>query len=151
MIGKVLNHLRGMSGYNKKGEELPDPRPTALHIDVEAEMPLHQKIMRAIQSDGWNRKMQEQGMETFEEANDFDVPDDPEFKSFHQDDEGDVRAYDEGVRSGFVEEIPQSRKDKAHETTRIANEHMRTMRSGDRRKGQEPKNVSDVSGGGVSK
>jgi hypothetical protein len=108
---KVLSHLIGRSGYNKKGEEIPDPVPAALQIDLEAEMPLHEKVLRAIQSPGWNKKMEETGMETFDEANDFYVPDElPEFKSIHEDESGDVIAYEEGVRSGFVEEIPAERR-----------------------------------------
>lgn len=110
MLKTVLNHLRGLSGYNKRGEEIPDPTPTALTIDPEVEMPLHEKVMRAIRSEEWSRRMQAQGRETFDEANDFDVPDEPpEFKSIHEDESGDVIAYQEGVRSGFVEEIPQER------------------------------------------
>lgn len=110
---RVLERLLGKSVYNRHGEEIPDPRPAALQIDVEAEMPLHEKILRAVQAPEWRARMQETGQETFEEANDFDVEDElPEFKSIHEDELGDVIAYEEGVRSGFVEEIPAERRSK---------------------------------------
>lgn len=117
----ILEHLRGKCGYNSKGEEIPDPRPAALQIDIEAEMPLELKVMRALQSEQWKQRMEQTGRETFEEANDFDVPyEDSEFKSFHEDDSGDVLAFEEGVKRGFIEEIPQDRKDQANETTKKA-------------------------------
>lgn len=110
MLGKFLDHLRGMSGYNKRGEEVPDPKPGALKIDVEAELPLEIKVMRAIRSEEWDRRRQAEGVETFEEANDFDIDDElPEFRSIHEDESGDVVAYEEGVRSGFIEPLSEEK------------------------------------------
>lgn len=104
---KILEHLWGRSGYNKKGEEIPDPTPRELKIDLEVEMPLELKVMRALKSEEWKRRMESQGRESWEEANDFDVEDEePEFKSFHEEDDGDLLAYEEGIKRGFVEEIP---------------------------------------------
>lgn len=113
----VLEHLRGLSGYNRKGEEVPDPRPTHLQVDIEAEMPLDVKIMRALRSQEWQKKCAERGIETWEEANDFDIPTElPEFRSVHEDESGDVIAFEEGLRSGFIEEIPIEKKESAHAT-----------------------------------
>lgn len=128
---KVVEHLLGKCGYNKRGEEVPDPIPAALQIDLEAEMPLHEKVIRAIQSPGWNKKMEETGQETLEEANDFDVEDElPEFKSIHEEDSGDIIAYEEGVRSGFIEEIPDSVRETARKTSEMAREYVRKGRTG---------------------
>lgn len=133
-MDQILEHLRGVSGYNSRGEEIPDPKPAALQVDIEAEMPLEQKIFRAVQSVEWNRLMQKRGLETFEEANDFDVPDElPEFRSMHEDEAGDVAAFEEGRRSGFIEEIPEDRKEAARETLKKAKE-MRTAADGTRRR-----------------
>lgn len=124
----ILEHLRGKCGYNKKGEEIPDPKPTALQIDIEAEMPLELKVMRALQSEEWKRRMEQQGRETFEEANDFDVPyEDSEFKTFHEDESGDVLSFEEGVKRGFIEEIPEKRKQEAENATRALRDYSRKM------------------------
>ena len=47
---KLLNHIRGLCGYNRRGEEIPDPTLSELIIDREAEMPLEMKVLRAIRS-----------------------------------------------------------------------------------------------------
>lgn len=113
---RILEHLSGRSGYNKKGEELPDPTPKELKIDLEAEMPLELKVMRALQSDDWKRRMEQEGRETWEEANDFYIDEEePEFKSFHEDEEGDVMAFEEGKKRGFIEEIPDDVRDRVKE------------------------------------
>lgn len=111
---RILDHLLGRSGYNKKGEEIPDPTPRELKIDLEAEMPLELKVMRAIRSEEWVHLMEKQGRESFQEANDFDIDEEePEFKSFHENDEGDMLAFEEGVKRGFVEEVPVELKERA--------------------------------------
>lgn len=110
---KILEHLWGRSGYNKKGEEIPDPTPRELKIDLEAEMPLELKVMRALQSDEWKRRMEQQGRESFEEANDFDIEEEEsEFKSYHEEEDGDVMAFEEGIKRGFIEEIPEEVKER---------------------------------------
>lgn len=126
----ILEHLRGKCGYNAKGEEIPDPKPAALHIDIEAEMPLELKVMRALQSEEWKQRMEKTGRETFEEANDFDIPyEDSEFKTFHEDESGDVLAFEEGVKRGFIEEIPQERKEAANEATKKVKAHFDSVRA----------------------
>lgn len=142
---KILEHLRGRSGYNRKGEELPDPVPTQLHIDIEAEMPLHEKVLRAVQSSEWTRRMNEQGIETYEEANDFDIPDDlGDPRSIHEEQSGDMLAYEEGVRSGFVEEIPKERKEAAGDAVRTAIQHMRDVRKAARELRREKPPLREV-------
>lgn len=110
-MDQILEHLRGQSGYNAKGEEIPDPHPKELVVDVESSMSLEEKVMRALRSPEWNQKMRDTGRETFEEANDFDIPEEEsEFKSMSEDEDGDVLAFEEGVRRGFVEEIPEEKR-----------------------------------------
>lgn len=141
----VLEHLRGKCGYNAKGEEIPDPKPAALEIDVEAEMPLELKVMRALQSEEWQRRMEQRGRETFEEANDFDIPEEEtEFRTFHENESGDVLAFEEGVKRGFIEEIPQERKEKANATARAARDYVRAMRKGSSDSRSEKPDVPEV-------
>lgn len=126
----VLEHLRGLSGYNKKGEEIPDPKPGALQIDLEAEMPLEMKVMRALRSELWTKEMEQKGLETFEEANDFDVPEEEsEFKTIHEDESGDVMAFEEGVRRGFIEEIPEEKRKEVEKTARALRELQQNART----------------------
>lgn len=73
--------------------------------------------------------MQEKGGETFEEADDFDVNEEPEFKSDHEEESGDILAFEEGVRRGFVEEVPAERKADVEKTIR-AFESYRKARAG---------------------
>lgn len=146
---KILEHLLGRSGYNKKGEELPDPTPRELKIDLEAEMPLELKVMRALQSDDWKRRMEQSGRETWEEANDFYIDEEePEFKSFHEDEDGDVMAFEEGKKRGFIEEIPDELKERAHESSKKVSSYMQKLRN--RNMGgsstEHDKNVSSLPG-----
>lgn len=141
----VLEHLRGMSGYNKRGEELPDPRPKELKIDPEAEMPMELKVMRALRSEEWQRRMEQQGLESYEEANDFDIPEeDGEFKTIHEDESGDIVAFEEGVRRGFIEEIPQAKRDAAQKSAAAAAEHLRNENKRDRRSRSPEPSVQEV-------
>lgn len=143
----VLEHLRGKCGYNAKGEEIPDPKPAALEIDVEAEMPLELKVMRALQSEEWQRRMEQRGRETFEEANDFDIPEEEtEFRTFHENESGDVLAFEEGVKRGFIEEIPQERINNAKSTV----ESLRNLRRGVRSPSKAGTGKGEKSDEGVS-
>lgn len=121
-MDQIHEHMRRMSSYNSKGEEVPDPRPKQLKVDIEAEMPMELKVMRALQSAEWARTMQNRGLETFTEANDFDIPEEEsEFKTMHEDESGDMLAFEEGVRRGFIEEIPEEQKKAAAETVKAYN------------------------------
>lgn len=61
--------------YNDKGEEIPDPRPVEVPLHFRRPPDLHEMVRRAVMSESWSRRMAEQGLETEEEANDFDVGD----------------------------------------------------------------------------
>lgn len=63
-----------MGTLNEKGQEVLDPTPIAFKVPFNRPEPLHQRIRRMILL-----AQQEAGpdFETEEDANDFDVPDDP--------------------------------------------------------------------------
>lgn len=105
-------------------------------------MPIEVKVMRALRSEEWIKRMAAQGRETYEEANDFAVADDFEdMSSIHEDDSGDMLAYEEGVRRGFIEEIPEDRKEKARETAKL----IRSYARGDTSGGKKGEAVSGLS------
>lgn len=59
---------------DKNGSEVHDPRPDV--IDMEAERPpsLQEMVKRLVQTE---RDLVDTGIETLEDANDFDIPEDP--------------------------------------------------------------------------
>lgn len=58
--------------YNKRGEELPDPKPVALPIHFNRPQSLNDRIRQLIQNEV-SRVAVNAGEESFEEANDFDT------------------------------------------------------------------------------
>lgn len=65
---------------NENGHEVPDPRPMARPLHISAPETLAQQIQRMVRSE-LSRRAEAQGFETFEEAEDFDVGDEPELAS----------------------------------------------------------------------
>lgn len=64
--------------YNSLGQELPDPTPVALPIGFEKPEPLNSVIQRLVRTEV-SQAADQKGMETFEEANNFNTgEDDPE-------------------------------------------------------------------------
>lgn len=64
---------------NKDGYEIPDPVPLARHFSIQAEETLADKIKRMVRFE-LSQQVKEVA-ETWEEADDFDVGDDPELSS----------------------------------------------------------------------
>lgn len=58
--------------------EIPDPNP--LEVPLFRPLSIHEEIKRFVRSE-MSRQAQEQGQESFEEADDFDVGDDDEIQS----------------------------------------------------------------------
>lgn len=61
--------------FNEKGQELPDPAPLAIPLGAKKPETLVEMMRRLIRQD-LSRHAQEEGNETFEEANDFDIEED---------------------------------------------------------------------------
>lgn len=61
---------------NKAGQELPDPRPAAPALGRKPEMHIRDYIRTLVKSERLQQDLESQGVETFEEANDFEVGDD---------------------------------------------------------------------------
>lgn len=69
-----------MAKYNEKGQEIPDPTPVELPLGFRRPPSIHELIKAAVR-DEMSREAESQGMETFDEADDFDVDDDEEINS----------------------------------------------------------------------
>lgn len=60
---------------DEKGREIPDPSPVSVPAGFKVPESLEQRIARLIRKD-LSEQADQQGMETFEEAEDFDIDDD---------------------------------------------------------------------------
>lgn len=68
--------------YNSKHEEIPDKKPIALPLGYRAPEPLANMIARLIRVE--SLKAEAEGMESFEESDDFDIEDDDQLVSPYQ-------------------------------------------------------------------
>lgn len=98
---------------NEKGQEVPDPTPVELPVGYKAPLPLEVR-MRAMIKNEMSDFAQKQGFETWEEANDFNLPDESDDGLFTDEDEL-VAANDPFVERAFHEkskEISEKYKNK---------------------------------------
>lgn len=65
---------------NERGHEVPDPTPMAIPLGMRVAETLADQIKRMVRSE-LSRQAADQGAETFEEADDFDVGDEDELSS----------------------------------------------------------------------
>lgn len=61
---------------NEKGQEVPDPTPMAPPVGYVKQQSLAEQIREMVRSEKLRMEVEAQGLETFEEADDFDVGDD---------------------------------------------------------------------------
>lgn len=70
-----------MARYDEEGRcEIPDPRPVAVPAGMRRPLTIQEEIKRAIRAE-MSQVAADQGFETFEEADDFEVDEDPELSS----------------------------------------------------------------------
>lgn len=63
--------------YDEYGREIPDPRPIAVPANWQRPLSLHDQIKRFIRTE-MSRSAEDSGEESFEDADDFDVDEDPD-------------------------------------------------------------------------
>ena len=68
---------------DEKGREIVDPKPVSLALDVPQPRSLQAIIARVLRTNASDVAMHS-GHESFDEANDFEVDDDPEVKSEYE-------------------------------------------------------------------
>lgn len=69
--------VQSTSGIDKQGREHPDPVPTAPPLGYSPPPDLLSMIRNVVQSEQLRQKAEQEGFDTFEEAEDFDLEDDP--------------------------------------------------------------------------
>lgn len=105
-----------LSAYNDKGEEIPDSRPTEIAINFKAPPALSDRIDQLVRNSLIQQELHNAGMETFAEADDFDMEDlDPSSPYEESFDPMHTTAREQEIRAGFVEEIPREVIEKARE------------------------------------
>lgn len=72
-----------MAKYNEFGEEIPDDTPVEMPLNFTRPLSIQEEIQRSIRTE-LSRQAVEQGEESFEEADDFDVLDEPELVSQYE-------------------------------------------------------------------
>lgn len=94
--------------YNRRGEELPDGTPVALPVGFTRPPTLDELVARLVLDPNVVADLKRAGIESEEEANDFDVPDElPDPTTPYQDPDSVITDSDE-MRNGF-----RARKDVA--------------------------------------
>lgn len=68
---------RRYARLDERGKEVPDPTPIAPPVGYKRQPTLVEQIRAMVRSERLAAEVSEAGYETFEEADDFDVPDDP--------------------------------------------------------------------------
>lgn len=116
-LEKVVNPL---CAYNDAGEELLDPVPAALNVNLKRPIPLGERVRALVRSELLARAARDSGVDTFEDADDFEVPDDPIDKTTPYEDNFDpgtpgIAARQMELKSGFVSEIPEARRKAAQD------------------------------------
>lgn len=106
--------------YDEQGREVPDPTPIEVDVGLRRPIPLGERIRQLVRDENLRRELDEKGVETFEEADDFEDPLDPIDRGTPYEDNFDpehpgIVAREMEIRSGFVEDVPLERKQKAAE------------------------------------
>lgn len=120
--------------YNEKHQEIHDGKPVAIPAGFKHPPSIQDLIRRAIRQE-ISQGAKKEGHETFDEADDFDVDDDPELKSPYELDDNQANAK-------FMEERPDERKvpdsDPGQQKSRPGNKND----NGRKRKADNPGNQS---------
>lgn len=114
---RLMDRIRGL--YRKDGSETLDSTPVQAHIPFIPPQPLEQRIAELVRSQEWNQAMEKHGQETFEEADDFEIPSDDTFDqttpyedAFEPEIPGVIARHQE-IKHGFVQERPKEQIEKA--------------------------------------
>lgn len=90
--------------YNDRGEEIPDPRMIELPLGFDRPKILLADEIRRLISQGVQSELRERGIETFDEADDFNVPDDDMSSPWEENfDSAHLWTRDAEIRAGIVE------------------------------------------------
>lgn len=72
----VVSGRPQVSALSEKGQEIPDSTPHTASLGKRRAKSIRDNVVEILRSEKWREAMEENGEETFEEADDFDVDDD---------------------------------------------------------------------------
>lgn len=101
-----------MQKYNQRGQEVPDPTPVEVPFKWRRPKDIHEMIAEAVQSHELQRKWSEEGRESWDEANDFEVGDE-DFRSPYELTEMQEEFYDSDRRDIAAKRREDGRKGNA--------------------------------------
>lgn len=139
MLEKLKEHLRGLCGYNKRGEEIPDSTPVALPVGFTRPKTLQQTMRELLRNEEFLRAQEAAEVESFDEADDFDVGEQdpldgtPYEDCFDPDRPGAI-AREQELRAGYVEDIRPEKKAHAKE---VIERHKKKPPEGEPPKGEK--------------
>lgn len=103
--------------FNKKGEEIPDPTPVSIDTGIKKPLTINEMIRKLVKDESFRASLEAKGIETFEEADDFEIGDDYDPSSPYEEHFDPAHPFI-GARVGevkglMVEEKPLSDKHRA--------------------------------------
>lgn len=112
----------GRSLLNSDGSETPDPRPMALPVGFERPESIQDLIRRLVTDRAIRDQLEASGVESFDEADDFEVEDDFPMASPYEEtfDPLHIVAREQEIRSGTVRDRSPEEKESAREAIRTA-------------------------------
>lgn len=123
-----------LSSYDKKGGEVLDKTPIEMPVGFKRPKPIQDKIRELVNNALIMKELSEAGLESFEEADDFDIPDetyDPTTPFEENFDNLHTTSREQEIRGGMVEEFPIDKKERANATIRKFRE-TKSQRNGHR-------------------
>lgn len=121
--GEVINeeHSRGLASLNARGEEILDDTPLALPIGFKRPQSLQERMRYLLRNELIQRDLDAAGIETFEEADDFEVGEQDPLEGTPYEDHFEpeipgLAAREQEIRAGAVADRPLEKKVKAAET-----------------------------------
>lgn len=122
----------GKSAYNSAGEEIPDPTPLEAPLGFKPPLPLSEEIRRLMHA-SVQRDLREAGIESFEEADNFETGEDEDMHSpWEENFEGsEVWLKEQEIRAG-VRQAPDLNKSKEliDKTNKFVAEHQAKFNGG---------------------
>lgn len=105
--------------YNKNGEEILDTTPISIPIKFKVPVPLNERIKQMVRLEA-SQMAASLGAETFEEADDFDISDDPVDPSSPWEEDFDpevpfISDREAAIRSGMAKDFDEDRIHKGKE------------------------------------
>ena len=104
-LKKKFGHYwaRGVSGH-ENGLEYPDPTPVEVPVGFKPPLSLAEEVARLVHNQKLQSDLSAAGADTFEEADDFDIPDEDMSSPWEDEHVGRAFNRENEIRAGIVDE-----------------------------------------------